>query len=217
MFSEKTQIVAPSTSATAINPSDLAARGAAVQASLIQEFDKEDIEQSIHPMVTVAPHLTHSVGVQLVSAGEPSESDAIFHPLIDVHTALPARRIAKYAVPKQGGDVFIRICEGARDIKVIKPEPKTKSEKQVNGEDGDEEGDFDSDSDEEEERREIEWKVLRSIAEIAIRNIKAGSKVEVTVNINSDLSMQVTAREVGAKGGVRLVVNPSQVIENGSA
>ncbi|KAL8946068.1 MAG: hypothetical protein Q9222_007487, partial [Ikaeria aurantiellina] len=45
LFPANTTILAPSTSATAINPSDLSARGAAIQASLIQEFDREDIEQ----------------------------------------------------------------------------------------------------------------------------------------------------------------------------
>jgi len=217
VFPEKTQVLAPSTSATAINPSDLAARGAAIQASLIQEFDKEDVEQSIHPMVTVTPHLTNAVGIQLVSANEGPDSGAIFRPLITADTALPARRVGQYATPKAGGDVLIRVCEGTRDIKVTKPEPKPKSEKQVNRDDEDEESDFDSDEDEDEEIREIEWKTSQPIAEIAIKGVKAGGKVEVTINVNSDLAMQLTAREIGAKGGVRLAVDAPQVTENGSA
>lgn len=168
-------------------------------------------------MVTVAPHLTNAVGIQLVSADESSDSGVVFHPLINAHTALPARRVAQYASPKQGGDVLIRVCEGTRDIKVTKPEAKPKSEKQANGDDEDDEDDLDSDEDEEEEIREIEWKALRPIAEIALKGLKAGGKVEVTVNINSDLGMQLTAREVGAKGGVRMVVNAPHVTENGSA
>ncbi len=52
IFPESTTILAPSTSATAINPSELQARGAALQASLIQEYEAEDIDQSTHAAVT---------------------------------------------------------------------------------------------------------------------------------------------------------------------
>lgn len=216
IFPEKTTILAPSTSATAINPSDLAARGAAYQASLIQEFDREDIEQSIDPVVTVTPHISNTIGVQLVSIDESAE-DAIFRPLVNAETALPARRIAQYAVPKEGGDVLIRVCEGAREIKVTKPEPKPKEEKEAD-EDAEEDEDSDFDSEEEEEEiREVIWKATKPIAEIAVKDVKAGGKVEVMININSDLGMQITAREVGAKGGVRVAVEALKATENGSA
>jgi molecular chaperone DnaK (HSP70) len=211
LFPETTTILAPSTSATAINPSDLAARGAAFQASLIQEFDKEDIQQSIDPVVTVTPHLSSTIGVQLISTDDSAESGAIFQPLVNAETALPARRIAQYAVAKEGGDVLVRVCEGAREIKVTKPEPKPKEEK-----DADEE-DEDFDSDDEEEIRELVWKVTKPITEIAIKDVKAGGKVEVMININSDLGLQITAREVGAKGGVRVAVETPKATENGSA
>ncbi|PKX98143.1 ribosome-associated complex protein SSZ1 [Aspergillus novofumigatus IBT 16806] len=199
LFPEKTQILAPSTSASAINPSELAPRGAAIQASLIQEFDKEDIEQSIHPMVTATPHLRNAIGVEFVH-GETVE----FKPLLNAETALPARRIAQYSVPKDGGDVLVRVCEGIREIKVTKPEPKPKEEKPTKAEDDeDEDSDFDSDEDEEEEVREIVWKTEKPIAELAVKGVKAGSKVELMVHVNADLGMQITAREVGGQSAVR--------------
>jgi molecular chaperone DnaK (HSP70) len=210
IFSEKTKVLAPSTTPSAINPSELSARGAAYQASLIQEFDTEDIEQSIHPMVTVTPHLSKTIGVQLVSADESGD----FVPLVNAETALPARRVAQYTVPKEGGDVLIRISEGEREIKVTKPEPKPKAEK---SEEDEEDSDFDSDEDEEEEIREVIWKSTKPIAEAAVKGVKAGGKVEVTININSDLGLQITAREVGGKGGVRLAVEAPQASANGSA
>ncbi|EEP81945.1 conserved hypothetical protein [Uncinocarpus reesii 1704] len=151
LFSPSTTVLAPSTSPTAINPSDLAARGAAIQASLIEEFEKDDIEQSTHPMVTVAPHLEKAIGVQLVSADESAESTAIFKPLLSAETALPARRSAQYAVPKDGGDVILRVCEGTREIKVIKAEPKAKPAQPKDEEDSD----VDSDEDSEEEEEDI--------------------------------------------------------------
>ncbi|KAB8075378.1 Hsp70 protein-domain-containing protein [Aspergillus leporis] len=193
IFSEKTQILAPSTFTSAINPSELAPRGAAIQASLIQEFDKEDIEQSIHPVVTAVPHLKNAIGVEFTSG------DAVeFKPLLNAETACPARRVAQYNAPKEGGDVLIRVCEGVREIKVTKPEPKPKEEKLAE----DEDSDFDSD-DEEEEIREIAWKTEKPIAELAVKGVKAGSMVELMIHVNADLGLQITAREVGSQNAVR--------------
>lgn len=167
----------------------------------------------MHPMVTVTPHLNKTIGIQLVSADESAEG-AVFLPLVGADTALPARRVAQYAVPKAGGDVLVRISEGEREIKVTKPEPKPKAEKEADDEDDE---DFDSDEDEEEEIREVIWKSTKPIAEAAVKGVKAGGKVEVTININSDLGLQITAREVGGKGGVRLAVESPQTGANGSA
>ncbi|KAL4952334.1 Hsp70 protein-domain-containing protein [Aspergillus filifer] len=199
IFPEKTKILAPSVETTAINPSELAVRGAAIQASLIQEFDTEDIEQSIHPMVTATPHLNNAIGVEF------SSGDAIeFSPLLNTQTALPARRVAQYNAPKEGGDVLIRVVEGAREIKVTKPEPKPKEEKKPKAEDEDEDdSDFDDSDDEEDEIREIVWKTQNPIAELAVKGVKANGKVELMVHINADLGLQITAREVGGQSAVR--------------
>ena len=213
IFPSTTSILSPSTSPTAINPSDIAARGAAIQASLVQEFEKEDIEQSAHPMVTVAAHLGNPIGVQLVSAGE-NDSAAVFKPLMNAETALPARRAAQYAVPKEGGDILVRVCEGVREIKTTKPEPR-KTTKASAADANEDDSDIDSDDDEDDEIREIVWKVSKPIAEFAIKGIKAGGKVEVMVNVSADLGVQITAREVGGKGGVRGAVESPK--ENGTA
>ncbi|KAL4775719.1 heat shock protein 70 family [Aspergillus nidulans var. acristatus] len=197
LFPEKTRILAPSTLASAINPSELSARGAAIQASLIQEFETEDIEQSIHPMVTATPHLNKAIGVEFTS-GNAVE----FLPLLNTETALPARRVAQYSVPAEGGDVLIRVCEGSREIKVTKPEPKPKEEKSK-VEDDEDDSDFDSDEEEEEDIREIVWKTEQPIAELAVKGVKAKGKVELMIHINADLGLQITAREVGGQSAVR--------------
>ena len=162
---------------------------------MIQEFEKEDIEQSIHPMVTATPHLRNAIGVEFAS-GESVE----FQPLLNAETALPARRTAQFSAPKDGGDVIVRVCEGVRDIKVTKPEPKEKPAKTEEDED---DSDFDSEDEEEEEIREIVWKTEKPIAELAVKGVKAGSKVELMIHINADLGLQITAREVGGQGAVR--------------
>ncbi|WEW60521.1 Hsp70 protein that interacts with Zuo1p [Emydomyces testavorans] len=211
LFSPSTTVLSPSTSPTAINPSDLAARGAAIQASLIEEFEKDDIEQSTHPMVTVAPHLEKAIGVQLVSADQSAESTAIFKPLLNAETALPARRTAQYSAPKDGGDVLVRVCEGTREIKVTKPEPKAKSKSAEPKNEEDSDFDSDEDSEEEEEHvRDIIWNVSKPIAEFAVKGVKAKGKVEVMISVNEYLVVQITAREVGGKGGVRGVVDGPQ-------
>lgn len=210
VFPETTTIIAPSTSPTAIDPSELPVRGAAIQASLIQEFEADDVEQSTHPMVTVTSHLTNAVGVLCISG---DESSGVFHPIVDAETPLPVRRTATIATPREGGDVLIKLAEGSRHIKVTKPEPKPKTQ----DEDKDsEDDDSDDDSDEEEEElREKTWKVGQTLSEAAIRGIKKGGKVEIQINIGADLSINATYREIGGKGGVRGIIQGSKV--NGSA
>jgi molecular chaperone DnaK (HSP70) len=196
IFPENTTVLAPSTTPTAVNPSELQARGAALQASLIQEFESEDIEQSTHPAVTTVKHLATAIGVLCISG---DENKGVFSPIITAETAVPARRTVHVAVPKEGGDVLIKVVEGGSHIKVTKPDPKSKE----NGKKDDSDDSDDDSDDEPEEQREKVWKTGHVLAEAAIKGTKKGSKVEVMVNVAADLSVTITAREVGAKGGVK--------------
>lgn len=204
IFPESTTVMAPSTSPTAINPSDLTARGAAIQASLIEEFEQEDIEQSAHPMVTVAPHLQNAIGIQLVSAGTDDKTTPIFRPLLHPEAAIPVRRSAQYTAPKEGGDILVHVCEGTREIKVTKPEPKAKPAKDE--EDDEDDSDFDSEE-EEEDIREIVWNVGKPIAEFAVKDVQPEGKIEVMISVSEMLALQITAREVGGKSAVRGLVD----------
>ncbi|KAL6713641.1 Hsp70 protein that interacts with Zuo1p [Lecanora helva] len=210
LFAPTTRIFSPSTLPTAIDPSTLAARGAAIQASLVQEFEKEDIEQSTHPMVTATPHLRNAIGVMVVSE---DVKKGLFTALVEKETAVPCRRAGVFAVPREGGDVIVKICEGIRDIKVTKKEkPKT------NGKAASDDSDLDSDEEEEDEEiREKIWTVGTVLAEAAVKDVKKGGKVEVTVNVGADLGVQITAREFGGKGGVRGNLEKPKIVENGSA
>ncbi|KAM0356011.1 hypothetical protein ACHAPU_000404 [Fusarium lateritium] len=193
IFPESTEIQAPATSASAINPSEILARGAALQASLIQEYEAADIEQSTHPAVTTVKHISNAIGVITVGA----DGEDVFTPVVAPETAVPVRRTAHIPAPKEGGDVLIKIVEGNTHIKVTKPEPKSKNEKD------EDDSDSDDSEDEDEETREKIWKIGSPLAEAAIKGVKAGGKVEVTINVLADLSVTVTTREVGGKGGVR--------------
>jgi molecular chaperone DnaK (HSP70) len=189
IFADAT-ITAPSTNPNAVNPSELTVRGAAIQASLISEFDREDVEQNTHPALTVAPHLAKAIGVLVGDE---------FVTLIDANTAVPVRRTAQFNATE--GDVLVKLCEGVSEIKVTKEEA---APKEANGDDSDDDSD-----DEPEETREKVWKAGDVIAEAAVKDVKKGSKVEVQINVNADLSVQVIAREVGSKTGVRGTIEAS--------
>lgn len=160
-------------------------------------------------MVTVTPHLRNAIGVLVVSE---DVKKGLFTALVERETAVPCRRAGIFAVPREGGDVIIKVCEGTRDIKITKKETA-----KMNGK---ADSDSDSDDDEEEEDEEVRekvWKVGTVLAEAAIRDVKKGGKVEVTVNVGVDLGVQITAREVGGKGGVRGNLDKPRLTENGSA
>merc|ERR1711939_811592 len=115
------------------------------------------------------------------------------------------------------GNVLLRISEGEREIKVTRPEPKEKPETNGTKEDEDED---DSDVDEDDEPEEIREKIYKPkkvLAEFVFRDLKKESKVEVMVNVDAEMSMSITARPVGGKGGVRGEVKAPQVTSNGSA
>jgi molecular chaperone DnaK (HSP70) len=215
-FPEHVIVSAPATRTDAINPSELAARGAAIQASLISEFDIEDVRESCHPVVTAAPNLTKTIGVLCISA---SEEQGVFYPLIEAETPAPARRSAIFGVPAAGGDVLIKLCEATSSIvtKPVEKKPKAATNGDKDDEDDDDDDDDDDDEDDEEEVKEKKWTPGKTIAEAAIHGVKKGSKVEVQVNVGPDLAVTLVAREVGAKGGVRGVVQSGKAVENGSA
>lgn len=160
-------------------------------------------------MVTVTPHLRNAIGVLVVS--EDAEK-GLFSALVEKETAVPCRRRGVFAVPREGGDVIVKICEGLREIKVSRKEkPK------ANGKPASDDSDLDSDEDEEEEVREKVWKVGRVLAEAAVKEVKKGGKVEVTIKVEADLAVQIEVREAGGKGGVRGSLGKARVVENGSA
>ena len=67
-------------------------------------------------------------------------------------------------------------------------------------------------------KRRLEiWKPGNVLAELAVRSVGKGGKVEVALQIGSDLGLQITAREAGGKSSVRGSVQPNKVEENGRA
>ena len=171
-------------------------------------------------MVTVTPHLHNAIGVMTVSE---DVERGVFTQIISKETPVPCRRAAIINAPKSGGDVVVKFVEAERAIKVTKPEPKPKANGAAprdggnNDDDEDYDEDDEEDDDEPEEVREKAWKVRKTLAEAAVKGVKKGGKVEVTINVAADMNVQITAREVGGKGGIRGSVEKSTGVENGSA
>ena len=230
-FPEGTDVVAPSLLPDAVNPSELTVRGAALQAELIEGFDAEDVEQSTHPAVTVTPHLSRTVGIVITSPGikkasekkdeekkEDEGSLETFKPIISAETPLPVRRTITFLnAPPNDGSILLRLCEGERHIKVTKPEPKTKQEKKRSEEDGEDNSDDDEDEDDQdEETREQTWQVGTSLGELALPDVKRGSKITAQITISQDLGVSLSASEIG-KTGVRGQLAGQEALMNGSA
>ena len=136
-------------------------------------------------MVTATPHLRKAIGVMVVSE---DVDKGLFTALVEKETAVPCRRTGVFAVPREGGDVIVKICEGLRDIKV-----STKEKPKTNGKPASDDSDLDSDEDEEEEEevREKVWKVGAVLAEAGIKGVKKGGKVEVTIKVEADLGVKI--------------------------
>ena len=194
----KATVLAPSASPAALNPSELAARGAAVQAALLRDMPAAD-RAAVDDARAAAErlHLRHPIGVLLGGA-----ADARFRPVLLGQTAVPARRAVVFAAPGPG-DVRVRVCEGASHVVVSKPEPKAKADKKAK-KDNDSEDDDDDDESEEEETREKVWKIGTMLGELTVPGVPKKGQVEVEVDVGQTMGAVVRARAKGADAWVEL-------------
>lgn len=188
LFDEKTTVIAPSTDTKAVNPDELISRGAALQASLISIFEQEEIEESLQAVVTVAPHLTKSIGVKVEGGSE-------FVTIVEANTPLPFRTTATFNVPAGAENVLVAVHEGEPEVVVTKLEKPAKTEE-------DEEDSW-SEDEEDEEVRTLVVNAGKKLAEAGLSGITKGSKVEIQINITRELKLQVAAREL-KQGGVAI-------------
>lgn len=173
LFDEKTAVVAPSLDTKATYPEELVARGAALQASLLQNFDDEEIKESLSPVIINTQHLQKAIG--LVGA------DGEFITILKAESTYPIRKTIKLQAPK--GDVLVTVVEGVASIKETTLEPPAP------------EDDEEEYSDEEPEIvREKIFSTGTKLAELAVRDNQA-DEVEVTFNINKEGVFTVSARE----------------------
>lgn len=187
LFDEKTNIVAPSVDTKAVDPNELIARGAALQASLISIYEQEEIEESLQAVATVAPHLSKPIGVKVQGGSE-------FVTIVEANTPLPFRTTLTLSTPIDAENVLIAVYEGESEIVVTKIEKSAAAA-------ADDEEDSWSEDEEDEETRQLIIKPGKKLAEAGLSGITKGSKVEVQINITRELKLQVAAREL-KQGGV---------------
>ncbi|GMF59287.1 unnamed protein product [[Candida] boidinii] len=63
VFPESTVVVAPVFNTKTTDPNELISRGAALQASMVESFDAEEIQESLQPVVVNTQHISKPIGV----------------------------------------------------------------------------------------------------------------------------------------------------------
>ncbi|EDK47435.1 conserved hypothetical protein [Lodderomyces elongisporus NRRL YB-4239] len=178
LFPASTKVIAPSLVTKASNPSELVARGAALQAALIEGFDQEEINESLQPIVVNTQHLLKPIGIK--------DADGKFVPILVAETAYPIKRSLE-VTNGENSTVSIQLYEGKRTVK----------ETVVENAHDDEEDSEDEDSEEEPEiEREVVYEAGDLLAELSLSDLKPNAKVEVTVNITQNGVLHLTGREL---------------------
>lgn len=168
-FPESTVIRSPTTTSPSLNPSELASLGAAVQASLIADYEEEEVIEGTQAIITSAPHLAAPIGIKQGNE---------FITVIDVYTPLPSRRTVN--IPYSASKV--EIFEGKWDVKtttLAAPEPDSEDE-----------------DDEPQEPETVRSRIVvpgTKIADVEISG-SAGQKVSVTVQVDVESKVTISAR-----------------------
>lgn len=177
LFPETTNIIAPSLDSKALNPSELVALGAALQASLVESFDESEIKESLQPIVVNTQHLSKPIGIK--------DADGNFQPILVAETAYPIKK----SIEVTNGDstsVIVELYEGKRTVKetVIEAEPVEDSE------------DEDSEEEEPEIKREVVYECGDKLAELSLKDLKPNANLEVIVNITQNGVLHLSGREL---------------------
>lgn len=177
VFPESTVVVSPALDSKALNPEELVCRGAALQASMVESFDEEEIKESLQPVVVNTQHLSKSIGIK--------DAEGNFTPILVAETAYPIKKSIE-VTNGSSTSVVIDLYEGHRTVKETVIEAEKYSD--------DEEDDY---SDEEPEvKKEIVYVPGTLLAQLPIKDLKPNSKLEVIVNITHDGTLHVSGREL---------------------
>lgn len=177
VFPESTTVVSPALDSKAINPSELVCRGAALQASLIESFEEDEVKESLQPVVVNTQHLSKSIGIK--------DAQGKFQPIIVAETAYPIKK----SIEVTNGDsaaVIVELYEGKRTIKETVIEPEQNSD--------DSEDEYSDD--EPEIKKEVVYEAGDLLAELSLKDLKPNSKLEVTLNITHEGTLHTSIREL---------------------
>ncbi|RUS21325.1 heat shock protein 70 family [Endogone sp. FLAS-F59071] len=167
-----------------IEPDEAVAYGCAIQGSLIQGFDPEDIAASVHPVVTLTPHTSKPIGV-VNAKGD-------FVTVVPRDTPLPVRRAFEFGNSQDSQrSVYLALWEGEHEI-IRETLPKREG----------------AEEDEEPETAvHHKTKPATLLAELVLdglaEGVKAGqAKIEVVVTIDAEEKVTVVLREKRAGGKI---------------
>lgn len=176
IFPESTVVTAPALVGKAVDPAELTCRGAALQASLIETFDEEEIKELLQPVVVNTQHLAKPIGFK--------DADGKFVSVLVAETAYPIKKLVEVS----NGDavaVVVELYEGQRTVKETVVERAAASD------------DSDSDSDDEPEvKRLVVYECGQLLLELALKDLKPHSKLEVAINITQNGTLHVSGREL---------------------
>ncbi|KAG5438889.1 hypothetical protein PCANB_002219 [Pneumocystis canis] len=175
IFPKKTLIHAQSLQTSTLSPSDIECYGAAIQASLISSFRKDELSDLINSNITCVPHLLNPIGVVIESYGETT-----FIPIINSYTAVPVQKSIVFDGPLNENSLCIFISQGIADLVPKNTETLAFS-------------DID-DSFVQEKSRIIQ--PSQKIAECILENLLPNSKIQVTVHIDLELKITITAKSL---------------------
>lgn len=176
MFPESVEILGPQNENATNYPNELNSSGAALQAGLVANYDKDELAEALQPIVLNTPHLPKAIG--LVGAhGE-------FHPVLLPETSYPVQK--KLTLKNAKGDLLIGVYEGEHHIseKTVEPEAK----------EADEEDSEEWSDDEPEVIREKLYTLSTKLMELGVKDVKNG--LEIVFNVNKDGVLRVTARDL---------------------
>lgn len=182
MFPESTKIISPAFITKSVLPDELVCRGAALQASLIESFDDDEIKESLQPIVVNTQHLSKSIGIK--------GADGKFIPILVNETAYPIKKSIQ-VTNDDNESVVIEFYEGKKSVKETVVEPP-----KVELSDGEE---LSSDEEDEEEEPEIIKEVVEEcgdlLGSLSLKDLKPNGTLEIIANITQDGKISFSARE----------------------
>lgn len=171
LFGDKTTVYAPALDSRALNPEELATRGAALQAALVEGFDADEVAELLQAVVVNTQHLSAPIGLK--------DAAGVFHAILVAETAYPIKKLFE-VTNGDASSVAVELYEGERTVKetVLEREPDSDSE------------------DEPDVEREVVYVAGKKLALLALADLKPHAKIEVIVNIKENGVLHVTGREL---------------------
>lgn len=177
IFPESTVVVAPSLSTKALDPAELICRGAALQASLIESFDEDEVKESLQPVVVNTQHLARPIGIK--------DAEGNFQSILVAETAYPIKKSLEVTNGSESS-VIIELYEGKRTVK----------ETIIEAEKDEDDSDDDYSDEEPEVKKEVVYECGELLSELCLKDLKPNSKLEVIVNITQNGTLHVSGREL---------------------